>query len=80
MTLELIRDGLAWCAVINIGVLLLWFLGFTLFHDWICRVHGKWFHLTAESFDVINYAIIVFFKMVIFVFNVVPYLALRLVG
>jgi hypothetical protein len=80
MTVELIRDSLAWCAVINIGVLLLWFLGFTLAHDWIYRIHGKWFKLSWEKFDAIHYASMGFFKICVILFNVTPYLALRIVG
>ena len=80
MTLELIRDGLAWCAVINIGVLLLWFLGFTLAHDWIYRIHGRWFKVSEEKFDAIHYASMGFFKICVILFNVAPYLALRIVG
>ena len=80
MTVELIRDGLAWCAVINIGVLLLWFLGFTVAHDWIYRIHGRWFKVSEENFDAIHYASMGFFKLSILLFNIVPYLALRIVG
>jgi hypothetical protein len=80
MTVELIRNGLAWCAVINIGVLLLWFLGFTLAHDLIYRLHGKWFKLSEETFDAIHYTSMGFFKLCVFLFNIAPYLALRIAG
>ena len=80
MTVELIRNGLAWCAVLNMGVLLLWFLGFMVAHDWIYRLHGKWFKLSEEKFDTIQYASMGFFKLSILLLNIVPYLALRIVG
>jgi hypothetical protein len=80
MTVEVIRDSLAWCAVINIAVLLLWFLGFTLAHDWIYRIHGRWFKVSEENFDAIHYASMGFFKICVMLFNVAPYLALRIVG
>ena len=80
MTVELIRDGLAWCVVINIGVLLLWFLGFMVAHNWIYQLHGRWFKLSEENFDTIQYASMGFFKLSILLFNIVPYLALRIVG
>jgi hypothetical protein len=79
MTVEQIRDVLAWCAVINIGLLLWWFLMFALAHDFIYRLHGKWFKLTVERFDAIQYAGMAFFKIGIFLLNIVPYLALRIV-
>jgi hypothetical protein len=80
MTVELIRDSLAWCVVINIGVLLLWFLGFMVAHNWIYQLHGRWFKLSEEKFDTIQYASMGFFKLSILLFNIVPYLALRIVG
>ncbi|MFC1709887.1 DUF6868 family protein [Candidatus Omnitrophota bacterium] len=80
MTLETMRLVLGWCSVINIGLLLWWFLILMLAHDWVYRFHSKWFKLPVESFDAIHYAGIAFFKMAIFVFNVVPYFALGIVG
>lgn len=80
MTVEIIRDVLAWCSVINIGLLLFWLLWLTLAHDLVYRVHGKFLKLSVEKFDAIHYAGMAFFKICIFVFNIVPYLALRIVG
>ena len=48
MSIAMIRDALLWCAVMNYGVLLVWFLFFLLAHDWMYRLHGKWFHLTVH--------------------------------
>ena len=79
MTVEQISDVLAWCSVINIGLLLWWFLLFALAHDFVYRLHGKWFKLTVERFDAIHYAGMAFFKIGIFLLNIVPYLALRIV-
>jgi uncharacterized protein DUF6868 len=80
MTIEIIRSFLAWCSIINIGLLLFWLLWFMLGHDFIFRFHGKWFKLSEEQFDAIHYALMGFFKIGIFLFNVVPYFALRIVG
>ena len=80
MTTELIRHVLGWCAVINLGLLLWWFLFLVLAHDWTYRVHSKWFRLEEERFDAFHYAGMGLFKMFIFFFNVVPYFALRIVA
>ena len=80
MTVEILRDFLAWCSVINIGFLLFWVLWLMLAHDFVYRIHGKWFKMSVERFDAIHYAGIAFYKICIFVFNIVPYLALRIVG
>ena len=80
MTVELFREVLAWCSVINIGLLLFWLLWLTLAHDFVYRFHGKFLNLSVERFDTIHYAGMAIFKIFIFVFNIVPYLALRIVG
>jgi len=43
-------------------------------------MHSKWFNIPVEKFDAIHYAGIAFFKISIFLFNLVPYFALRIVG
>ena len=80
MTVEIIRNFLAWCSVINVGVLIYWWLFFTLAHDFVYQIHGKWFKLSVEKFDAIHYAGMAFFKMSIILFNIVPYIALCIVG
>ncbi len=80
MTFELVRDTLLWCTVINFGLLIVWFVGFLVARDWIRRLHGKWFRLSEESFDAIHYAAMAIFKLLIVVFNLVPYIALLIVG
>ncbi len=79
MTIEIIRDFFAWCSVINLGILLFWVLWLTLAHDWVYRIHTKWFKLSIEKFDEIHYAGIAFFKLAVFFFNIVPYIALRII-
>jgi hypothetical protein len=80
MTLETIRAALAWCTLINWGLLLLWFLFFISAKDWIYGIHSKWYNLSRESFHSIHYTGMLVFKMAVLFFNLAPYLALRIVG
>jgi hypothetical protein len=79
MTIAIARRTLLWCTVINYGVLLVWFLVFLLAHDWMYGFHGQWFHLSREQFDIIHYAGMALYKIGILLFNLVPYIALRIV-
>jgi len=72
MTSEAIRSFLLWCAVINYGILLLWFLVFVFAHGWMYRLHGRWFQLSREQFDALHYGGMTFFKVGIMLFNLVP--------
>ena len=80
MELETIRAFFAWCSVINMALLLWWVIFFLVAHDWTYRIHSKWFKIPVEKFDAIHYSGMAFFKVGIFVFNLVPYFALRIIG
>ena len=80
MTVDMIRNALLWCLVIDMGLLLWWFVMFVFAHDWMYRTHSRWFKLSVEQFNSIHYAGMTFFKIAIFVFNMVPYIALCIVG
>jgi len=56
MTIAVTRNFLLWCTVINYGVLLVWFLVFVFAHDWMFRIHGRWFRLSRDQFDALHYA------------------------
>lgn len=68
---------LGWCSLIYISLLIFWALLFRVGHDWIYKLHNKWFAIPKEKFDVIHYALIGFFKILLIVFFLVPYLVLR---
>ena len=79
MTAEIVRSVLGWSALINYGVLIVGFLFFILAHNWMYRYHTKFFTLSIEKFDATHYASMAFFKLLVIVFNLVPYIALRIV-
>ena len=80
MTVELLRDFLGWCAIINMALLLFWVLWMMLARGFVYRMHGRFFKMPEEKFDATHYAGMLFYKLCIFVFNIVPYLALRIVA
>lgn len=79
MSVELVAAVLGWCTLINYGLLILWFLFLTTAHDWTYRLHSKWFKISSEQFDAIHYSLMGIFKLAVVAFNLVPYLALRIV-
>jgi hypothetical protein len=80
MTIEMIREVLLWCSIINIGIFIVSFLLFRFAHDWLYRSRGKWYNLSEEKFDTIYYAMMAFYKTCMIFFNIVPYVALRIAG
>ncbi|OPY11595.1 MAG: hypothetical protein A4E66_01323 [Syntrophus sp. PtaB.Bin001] len=80
MTMQNIRSALGWCSLMSLCLLCVWFLSFTLAHDWMYHLHNRWFHLSPETFDSIHYAGMALFKVEIWLLNLIPYLALHIVG
>ena len=80
MSIAIVRKVLLWCVVINYGVLLVWWLFFLFAHDRMYGLHSRWFHLSVEQFDALHYAGMVLYKIGILLFNLVPYIALCIVG
>jgi hypothetical protein len=80
MSIDIVRNVFLWCTVINYVLLVVWFLLYVLPHEPLYRLWGRWFHLTAEQFDAINFGGIALYKLGILLFNLVPYVALRIVG
>ena len=80
MNIEFARDFLLWCTIINFGILMVWFVFFALAHDWVERLHGKWFRLSTEQFHAAHYTGMAFFKIGIILFNLVPLVVLYIVG
>jgi hypothetical protein len=54
-------------------------VAFSLAHDWMFRLHGRWFRLTTAQFDAIHYAGMAVYKVGITLLNLVPLVALSLV-
>jgi len=80
MSIETARDFFLWCTVINYGIVLAWFAVFTFAHDWMYRLHSRWFRIPAERFDTIHYAGMAIYKIGVLLLNLVPYVALLIVG
>ena len=79
MSIETVRKALLWCALIDYGILLFWFLLFVLAHDRLYLLHSQWFRLSVEQFDMLHYGGMAIFKIGILLLNVVPYIALHIV-
>jgi hypothetical protein len=80
MSIDILRDVLMWCCVINYTTLLLAAIVIRLAHGTLYRLAQFWIPLTTEQFDLVNYGWMALYKISILVFNLVPYIALRIVG
>lgn len=80
MDVELTRSVLGWCALVNIGLFLAWFLVFTMAHDAVYKLHRIWFSMSKEEFDKSHYIMMGVYKLIIVSFFVIPYLAMQVLA
>jgi len=69
-----------WCTIINMGLMIFWVLIIPPCRGLLHRVHGGLFKLPPEQLDQAMYKFLGQFKMLVIVFNLVPYIALLIVG
>ncbi len=80
MDINLLARFFAWCTIINAGLLIFSFLLFLVAGDFIYKLHSRWFSMPRETFNVTYYAFIGIYKLMVFVFNLVPWIALKIIG
>ena len=78
MPLATIKLVLLWSFAIKYGALLLWFILIAVAHDPLYRICSRWFRISVQTFDAVNYGGIAAYKTCILFFNLVPWVALNL--
>jgi len=78
MNLQKARRIFGICTLLNYVVLIVWFAVFSLGYEWIYHLHSSWFPMSKENYDVANYLAMATYKILVLVFNLIPYIALRL--
>jgi len=78
MAVDEIKRVLLWSVGINYGVLLVWFGVFVYAHEWMYRLHTRWFKLSVETFDALHYAGLSIYKIGVILLNLAPLVALYL--
>ncbi len=68
-----------WCTIIDVSLLVVSTFVFIVAPGFIYRVQSMFFPIPRETFTVIYYSFLGLFKILIIVFNVVPYVALCII-
>jgi hypothetical protein len=69
-----------WCTIVNMSLFALAFLFLIFGSDFVYKMHGKWFPMPRETFNIVLYSYLGVYKLLIFVFNLVPWVALIIIG
>ena len=70
--LNSVRQILIWSLVVNYVILLVWFAAIVFAHDFVYRLHTRWFAMSRETFDAIHYGGMAVYKIGTLLLNVAP--------
>ncbi len=79
MDITTVRAFFMWCTIINVGVLGLTCLVCAFLSDFSYRMNNRMFSISRETFNVAFLSFIGLFKILVIVFNIVPYIALLII-
>jgi hypothetical protein len=80
MTIQMLQAFFMWCSIINFGLLFICFVIITQAREWAYKMHSRWFNISKESFDLALYCFLGFYKLLVFVFCIIPWIALSIIG
>ena len=78
MSIYQIRDAMMWCSLINLGLLTVMWLIMIKARAWAFRIHSKMFPITEPQFNMAIYSFFGLYKVLIFVFNIIPWVVLSI--
>ena len=73
MDLETFTSFFKWCTILNGSLLLLWSALLAFTPDLIFNIQHRWFPIPRDAFNIIIYAFLGLFKIMVLVFNIVPF-------
>jgi len=80
MDVQTLTTFFMWCTILNVALLSLSSLMCICAGDWVYRIQNKWFSISKETFNVLIYSFIGLYKLLVIVFNLIPYIALLIVA
>ena len=80
MDIQTLTSFFMWCTIINTGFLFFLALIYLLVPNLAYRLQSRFIPISRETFDIVFYSFIGFFKAVVLVFFVVPWIALLIIG
>ena len=79
MTIEALQHFFGWCAVLNYGLLILWFVLGLIARPLLMGLCQKAFRISEETYDRGMFYGIMYYKLGVILLTVIPYIALSIV-
>ncbi len=80
MDIIAVKTFFMWCTIINVLLLALSFVVCAYAGDWVYGMHSKWFPISREAFNVAIYSFFALYKILVLMFNLIPWIAFAIVS
>ena len=80
MDINVVRAFFKWCTILNGALLIFYSLLLRFAGDWVFDVSTQWIPVSQDVFMFLTYGLLGFLKIVFIALNLVPYLALVIIG
>jgi len=80
MDIQTLTNFFMWCSIINVGFLVLGSIFLWVRPEFVYKIQGNFVPLSRERLEIFFYGFIGLFKIFVLVFNVVPFIALKIVA
>jgi len=80
MDIQTLTTFFMWCTILNVALLSLSSLACIFFGDFSYRMNHKFFSISRQEFNIMLVSFIGLYKLLVFVFILIPYIALLIVG
>ena len=78
MNFDIITDFFMWCSIINVSIIFISVIVFSLFSNFSYNNNKNLFSGNEIEFKKVIYTILLYYKVIVIVFNIVPFLVLTI--
>ncbi len=80
MTMTELTNFLGWCTLLNFGMLIFATIALVASRPTVAKIHSRLMDMESKELSAAYFNYLANYKLMIFVFNLSPYLALRIMG
>ncbi len=79
MDLDRLQDFLLWSLLVNAGIYLISLVGVLSLRRFMRQIHAKLFGVSEETANKVIYQYLAIYKLLLIVFNLVPWIAIQII-
>ena len=80
MNIDQLTDFFKWMTIINIGILFISSVLIMILKRFLQKTHSRLFGISEQSVALMAYGYLGIFKIIVIVFNIVPFVALHIIN